>query len=89
MKLSEIGLMQPVLCTHAGSSWSEVFEIMKLGYSLSGKAVYVRTTFGMPGQDSRCQHYWCDATDLDENWNVLDLLSSNAVLRGNPSRDEL
>ena len=27
MKLSEIGLMQPVLCKKTGTTWSEVFEI--------------------------------------------------------------
>jgi hypothetical protein len=77
MKLSEIGLMQPVLCKNAQAAWSEVFEIMKLSYSSTGKAAYVRITFGMQGQDSRCQHYWRDVADLDAKWEVFDLLSSN------------
>jgi hypothetical protein len=78
MKLSEIGLMQPVLCKHAGASWSEVFEIMKLGYSASGAAVYVRVTYGMQGQSAHSQHYWRDVADLDAKWEVFDTLSSNA-----------
>ena len=82
MKLSEIGLMQPVLCKKAGTTWSEVFEIMKLGYSANGLAVYVRMTFGMQGQDTHSQHYWRDAADLDEKWEVFDTLSSNHQMAG-------
>jgi len=74
MKLSEIGLMKPVLCKHAKSSWSEIFEIMKLGYSQNNKAVYVRVTFGMSGQDTHSHHYWRDVADLDEKWEVFDTL---------------
>lgn len=84
MKLSEIGLMQPVLCKKTGTTWSEVFEIMKLGYSGSGRAVYVRVTFGMQGQDTHSQHYWRDAVDLDEKWEVFDTLSSNDHAVGRP-----
>jgi hypothetical protein len=77
MKLSEIGFMQPVLCKHAKASWSEVFEVMKLGCSATGKVVYVRVTFGMPGQDTRSQHYWREVADLDAKWEVLDTLGGN------------
>jgi len=74
MKLSEVPLMQPVLCKHAKTEWSEVFELMKLGLSANGKAVYVRITYGMTGQNSHCQHYWRDVSDLDDKWEVFDTL---------------
>lgn len=82
MKLSEVGLMQPVLCKNAEAVWSEVFEIMKLGYSENKKAVYVRMTFGAPGQSTASQHYWRDVVDLDKKWEVFDTLAANAKLSG-------
>ena len=72
MKLSEVPFMQPVLCKNAEASCSEVFEIMKLGLSTNGLAVYVRITFGMPGQGAGSHHYWRDIVDLDKKWEVLD-----------------
>lgn len=75
MNLSEVPLMQPVLCKHANTSWSEVFEIMNLGRSENGRAVYVRMTFGMPGQGTHNQHYWRDVEDMDKKWEVFDTLS--------------
>jgi len=47
---------------------------MKLGYSQNNKAVYVRVTFGMSGQDTHSHHYWRDVADLDEKWEVFDTL---------------
>lgn len=74
MKLSEVPLMQPVLCKNAEATWSEVFEIMKLGLSANEKAVYVRITFGIPGQNTGSQHYWRDVDDMDKKWVVFDTL---------------
>ena len=79
MKLSEVAMMKPVLCKHAGTTWSEVFEVMKLGSSANGKAVYVRVTFGMAGQDTHSQHYWRDTSDLDAKWEVFDTLDRPPV----------
>jgi hypothetical protein len=72
MKFSEVPLMQSALYKHAGTVWSEVFELVKLGYSDNKKAVYVRKTFGMPGQDSHGQHFWRDVEDMDSKYVLFD-----------------
>ncbi len=77
MKLSEAPMMQPLLCKNSKAEWSEVFEIMKLGLSANGRAVYVRVMFGMPGQQPVCQHYWRDVADLDAKWELFDTLTPN------------
>lgn len=79
MKISELELLQPVLCKHAGQNvvQSEIFEIMKLAYSLNKKAVYVRITFGMAGQNtSQCHHYWRDINEIDSKFEVFDTLTT-------------
>lgn len=75
MKVSEAPMMTPMLCKNAKASWSEVFEIMKLGMSPNGRAVYVRVMFGMPGMPTECQHYWRDTEDVDNKWEIIDVLS--------------
>lgn len=80
MKISDVPLMQPVLCKHLGTSSTDIFEIMKLGYSACGKAVYVRITFGMSGQDTHSHHYWRDVSDMDAKWDVIDSLNHNLAI---------
>ncbi|MDD5037423.1 MAG: hypothetical protein PHE55_22075 [Methylococcaceae bacterium] len=82
MKISEAPMMQPILCKNSKAEWSEVFEIMKLGVSENGRAVYVRVIFGMPGQQTVCQNYWRDVADLDNKWEVFDTLTPNEEIRG-------
>ena len=74
MKLSEVPLMSTVLCKHAETTWSEVFEIVKLARSAEDKAVYVRITFGMPEQNTIVRHFWADVEDMDKKWEVFDIL---------------
>ena len=68
--------MQPVLCKKAGTTWNEVFEIMKLGLSADGKAIYVRLTLQTPEQGSTPHYYWRNVVDMDKRWDVVDTLSS-------------
>jgi hypothetical protein len=74
MKLSELPLLQTVLCKHKGSAMSEIFEITKFAYSKNKKAVYVRTMFGMPGNQVT-NYFWRDYEELDDKFEVFELLT--------------
>lgn len=73
MKISEIPMMRPFLCKHAGADWSSVFEVMKLGLSADAKAVYLRVIIS--GQT--VVNSWRDLEDLDKKWVLFDFVTES------------
>ena len=69
--LSEVPLLQIVLCKHKDTTWSELFELTKFAYSKNGKCVYLRSMFGMPGNQV-INYFWRDVADLDAKYEVFD-----------------
>jgi hypothetical protein len=74
--LADVPLLQTVLCKHKGTTWSEIFEITKFAYSKNGKCVYLRSMFGIPGNQVT-NYFWRDVADLDAKYVVFDVMSHN------------
>ena len=74
MQFSELPLMTPALYKHKGATYSDVFEVMKLGYSKNEKSVYIRIGIGLPGQDMRMQHYWRECASCNERYEFIDFI---------------
>jgi hypothetical protein len=77
VKLSEVPLMTPVLCKQTNTIWSDIFEVVLLGYSTNKKAVYMQIASGGPGRASTCVPSWRDFTELDDKWVVFDTIGTH------------
>lgn len=79
MKLSDVPPLTAVLCKHKGTTWSEIFELTKFAYSKNGKCIYLRSTFGMPGNQVT-NFFWRDVADLDAKFEVFDVMGEEIDL---------
>jgi len=75
MQFTELPLMTPALFKHKGVAQSDIFEIMKLGYSKNEKAVYLRIGIGLPGQNMHMQHYWRECATCNERYEFIDFVA--------------
>lgn len=57
-------LNTPTLFKHSNSSWSSLFEITKLKYSLNQKGVYLCNGSSPP--------YWVDVEEAETKWTYFD-----------------
>ena len=74
--LADVPLLQTVLCKHKGATLSEIFEITKFAYSKNGKCVFLRSMFGMPGNQVT-NYFWRDVAELDSKYVVFDVMGQN------------
>lgn len=62
-------LNTPALFKHSNSSWSSLFEIIKLKYSKNGKACFLSNGVSSP--------VWYDVEEAETKWTYFDDVGEN------------